>query len=162
MIVEGFSLRESTILWRSWASLQRLPAPFKSGARSPWKRSSGIGPLWQSRHKPTCRLATIARPRTGSPFTPVSEWGIASWAAAADAYSAAAARTLITFSPPSDQRDAVVLEREAADAFAGCPGKRVQHRRRRNADRRLAHAAPEPARRHHDRIDPGHLRDAHR
>lgn len=100
-MVEGFNLRESTMRWRSCASVHRLPAPLRLGARSPWKRSSGKGPLWQSRHRPTWRFATIARPRTGSPFAPVSESGIESrgksWAAAAVAESnAAAARILST------------------------------------------------------------------
>jgi len=37
---------------RSCPSDQLLPAPFRSGASVPCMRSSGNGPLWQSRHKP--------------------------------------------------------------------------------------------------------------
>src|ERR1700752_1216866 len=78
MIVAGLIRLESAIRSLSWASVDRLPAPLRSGARLPWKRSSGNGPLWQSRHRPTWRFTTIARPRAGSPFAPVSERGIPS------------------------------------------------------------------------------------
>src|SRR5207244_9289745 len=80
-------------------------------------------------------------------------------AAAIEASPIAAARA---FPTALDHRDAVVLERERADALAGGREVRVQHRRGGHADRRLAHAAPEPAGRHDDRLDLRHLRDAHR
>src|SRR6185369_15421746 len=79
-------------------------------------------------------------------------------AAAIETSPIAAARA---FATALHHRDAVVLERERADALAGRRGERVEHRRRGHADRRLAHAAPEPAGRHDDRLDLRHLRDAH-
>src|SRR6185369_1441376 len=57
---------------------QRPPAPARLGAKVPWKRSSGIGPLWQSRQRPTLRLATMARPRAASPGLSASALGMAS------------------------------------------------------------------------------------
>ena len=60
------------------AGVDRDPAPARLGARLPWKRSSGIGPLWQSRQRPTVRLATIARPRAASPGASVNGLGIES------------------------------------------------------------------------------------
>src|SRR5262245_58571763 len=62
----------------------------------------------------------------------------------------------------SGERDAVVLEREGADALAGGGGERVEHRRRGDADGRLTDAAPETAARHHDRLDLRHGGDPHR
>src|SRR5437867_4528553 len=58
--------------------------------------------------------------------------------------------------------DAVVLQRDRAEALAGRGEERVEDRRRGYADRRLADAAPEPAGRHDDRLDLRHLRDLHR
>src|SRR5215212_8060064 len=78
MIVALFRRLASTMRRRSWPSVEREPAPARLGARSPWKRSSGNGPEWHSRHRPTWRLATIARPRAASPGTPVRLCGIAS------------------------------------------------------------------------------------
>src|SRR5829696_8120678 len=78
MIVALFRRLASTMRRRSWPSVEREPAPARLGARSPWKRSSGNGPEWHSRHRPTWRLATIARPRAGSPRAPVRLCGIAS------------------------------------------------------------------------------------
>src|SRR5258705_13461623 len=82
MIVAGLIRLESTIRRRSCPSDQRLPVPARSGARLPWKRSSGNGPLWQSRHRPSWRLVTIARPRAESPLAPVSDVGIEAFVAA--------------------------------------------------------------------------------
>src|SRR5882672_7687074 len=157
MMLCGLSFAESTIRSRIWPSGKRAPTPVRSGARSPWKRSSGNGPLWHSRHKPTCRLATIARPRDGSPLAPVSEAVIESSARALPAKNEnAIAQALHQF-------NAVVLQRHRADALAGRLGERVQHRRRRDADRRLADAAPDwAARGHEDGLHLRHLRDAHR
>src|SRR5215211_2407128 len=78
MMVSGFTWAASTIRNRNCPSDQRAPAPFRSGARLPWNRSSGNGPLWHSRQSPTWRLTTMARPRAGSPPAPVSEAGMAS------------------------------------------------------------------------------------
>src|SRR5258705_12491771 len=157
MIVCGFTFRESTIRCRIWLSEIRAPTEVRSGARLPWNRSSGNGPLWHSRHRPTCRLPTIARPRAGSPFAPVSEAGIESPAKAFPATNENA------IAQASHQFNAVVLQRHRADALAGRPVERVQHRRRRDADRRLADAAPDRAAgRQEDGFHFRHLRDAHR
>src|SRR2546421_2166424 len=157
MMVCGFTFRESTIRCRSWSSEYRAPTEVRSGARSPWNRSSGNGPLWHKRHSPTCRLATIARPRAGSPFAPVSEAGIES---AAKAFPA---RIENAIAQASHQFNAVVLQRHRADTLAGRAVERVQHRGRRNTDRRLADSAPHRAAgRHQDSLDLRHLRDAHR
>src|SRR5437867_6450514 len=156
MMLCGLSCVESTIRWRIWPSLSRA-ALRRSGARPPWNRSSGNGPLWHSRHSPTCRLATIARPRAGSPFAPVSEAGIESPA------KAFPTRIENAIAQASHQFNAVVLHRHRADALAGRAVERVQYRRRRDADRRLADAAPHrSAGRHEDRFHFRHLRDAHR
>src|SRR6266700_4787453 len=157
MMLRGLSLVESTIRSRIWPSENRAPTPERSGARLPWKRSSGNGPLWHKRHRPTCRLVTIARPRAGSPFAPVSEAGIESSAKAFPAKNEnASAQT-------SHQFNAVVLQRHRADALAVRPVERVQHRRRRDADRRLADSAPDGSTgRHQDGFHFRHLRDAHR
>src|ERR1041384_5513234 len=157
MMVCGFTFRESTIRCRSWPSEYRAPTEVRSGARSPWNRSSGNGPLWHSRHSPTCRLATIARPRAGSPFAPVSEAGIES---AAKAFPA---RSENAIAQASHQFNAVVLQRHRADPLAGGAVERVHYRRRGDADRRLADAAPDrSAGRHQDGLHFRHLRDAHR
>ena len=74
----GFRRRASTMRSRSCASRQRAPAPARSAARLPWKRSSAIGALWHSRHRPVCRLATMARPRAASPGAAVSGCGMPS------------------------------------------------------------------------------------
>src|SRR5438132_13493738 len=157
MLVCGFTFRESTIRCRSWPSEYRAPTEVRSGARWPWNRSSGNGPLWHNRHSPTCRLATIARPRAGSPFAPVSEAGIESPAKAFPATNENA------IAQASHQFNAVVLQRHRADALAGRPVERVHHRRRGDADRRLADSAPHGSTgRHQDRFHFRHLRDAHR
>src|SRR5215213_2198646 len=78
MIVSGLRRAPSTMRSLSWATDQRPPAPARLGARVPWKRSSGIGPLWQSRQRPTLRLATMARPRAASPGLSASGLGMAS------------------------------------------------------------------------------------
>src|SRR5712671_7919019 len=154
MIVCGFTFRESTIRWRIWPSEIREPTEVRSGARLPWNRSSGNGPLWHSRHRPTCRLATIARPRAGSPFAPVSEAGIESPA------KAFPTKIENAIAQASHQFNAVILQRHRADTLAGRAVERVQHRWRRDADRRLADSAPDrSARRHDDALDLGHLRD---
>src|SRR6266704_943281 len=156
MMLCGLTWVGSTIRCRIWPSVSRA-AFLRSGARLPWKRSSGNGPLWHKRHRPTCRFATIARPRAGSPFAPVSEAGIESSAKAFPTKNEnASAQT-------SHQFNAVVLQRHRADALAGRPVERVQHRRRRDADRRLADAAPDRAagRQEHG-FHFRHLRDAHR
>src|SRR5712692_1673085 len=157
MMVWGLTLRESTIRCRIWPSENRAPTEVRSGARLPWNRSSGNGPLWHSRHNPTCRLATIARPRAGSPFAPVSEAGIESPAKAFPTRNEnASAKT-------SHQLYSMILQRHRTDALAGRAVERVQHRGRRDADRRLADAAPDRAAgRHEDGLDLRHLRDAHR
>src|SRR5712692_6595873 len=157
MMVWGLTLRESTIRCRIWPSENRAPTEVRSGARLPWNRSSGNGPLWHKRHRPTCRLATIARPRAGSPFAPVNETGIESPAKAFPIQNENA------IAQASHQFNAVVLQRHRADALAGRPVERVQHRRRRDADRRLADAAPDRAAgRQKDGFHFWHLRDAHR
>src|SRR5438552_10138010 len=61
----------------------------------------------------------------------------------------------------SRERDVVVLERDGADALAGGGKERIEHGGRGDEDRRLSDAAPEAARRHHDRFDLRHLADAH-
>src|SRR5437762_9346407 len=157
MMVCGFTFRESTIRCRIWPSEYRAPTEVRSGARLPWNRSSGNGPLWHKRHSPTCRLATIARPRAGSPFAPVSEAGIES------AAKALPARSDNAIAQASHQFNAVVLQRHRADALPGRAVERVQHRRRGDADRRLADAAPDRASgRHQDGLHLRHLCDAHR
>src|SRR5216683_2656285 len=156
MMVSGLTRPGSTILSRIWPS-ESLAVLRRSGASLPWKRSSGNGPLWHSRHRPSCRLATIARPRAGSPLAPVSEAGIESPA------KAFPTRNENAIAQASHQFNAVVLQRHRADALAGRPVERVQHRRCRDADRRLADAAPDRASgRHQDGFHFRHLRDAHR
>src|SRR6266571_8281661 len=157
MMLCGLTFVGSTIRRRISPSENRAPTAVRSGARLPWNRSSGNGPLWHSRHKPTCRLATIARPRAGSPLAPVSETGIESPAKAFPTKNEnASAQT-------SHQFNAVVLQRHRADALAGRPVVRVHHRRCRDADRRLADPAPDRASgRHQDGFHFRHLRDAHR
>src|SRR5260221_4711085 len=137
MMLCGLTFVGSTIRRRISPSENRAPTAVRSGARLPWNRSSGNGPLWHKRHRPTCRLATIARPRAGSPFAPVSEAGIESPAKAFPATNENA------IAQASHQFNAVVLQRHRADALAGRPVERVQHRRRRDADRRLSDAAPD-------------------
>src|SRR5882762_9924075 len=139
MMLCGLTFVESTMRRRIWPSGKRAPTPARSGARSPWKRSSGNGPLWHKRHRPTWRLATIARPRAGSPLAPVSDAGIESAARAFPARSENAIALAL------HQFNAVVLQRHRADALAGRPIERVQNRRRGDADRRLADSAPERA-----------------
>src|SRR5712691_3234787 len=157
MMLCGLTFVGSTIRCRISPSENRAPTEVRSGARLPWNRSSGNGPLWHSRHKPTCRLATIARPRAGSPLAPVSETGIESPA------KAFPTRNENAIAQASHQFNAVVLQRHRADALAGRPVEGVQHRRRRHADGGLADAAPDRASgRHEDRFHFRHLRDAHR
>ena len=76
-MVSGLRRDASTMRNLSCPSDQREPVPVRSGDRSPWNRSSGKGPEWQSRHV-FCRLITIARPRAESPRSPVSECGMES------------------------------------------------------------------------------------
>src|SRR3981189_459166 len=78
MIVSGLRRAPSAMRRRSWPADQRAPAPARLGASVPWKRSSGIGPLWHNRQRPTLRLATIARPRAASPGRTASGSGRAS------------------------------------------------------------------------------------
>src|SRR3954453_19434478 len=78
MIVSGLRRAPSTMRSRNWPTDQRPPAPARLGAKLPWKRSSGIGPLWQSRQRPMLRLATMARPRAASPGLSASGVGMAS------------------------------------------------------------------------------------
>src|SRR5581483_9552413 len=94
MIVSGLRRAPSTMRSLSCAADQRPPAPARLGANVPWKRSSGIGPLWQSRQRPTLRLATMARPRAASPglsasglgmASPTTAYGGTAWAQAAPA-----------------------------------------------------------------------------
>src|SRR5437016_13375554 len=132
MMVCGFTFRESTIRCRIWPSEYRAPTEVKPGARLPWNRSSGNGPLWHKRHSPTCRLATIARPRAGSPFAPVSEAGIESPA------KAFPTRNENAIAQASYQFNAVGLQRPCADALAVRSAVRVHHRGRRAARRQLA------------------------
>src|SRR5260370_19784059 len=77
MIVAGLRLEASPSRSRSWPSDQRLPAPARPGARSPWNFCSGNGPLWQ-RMQVLVRSTTSARPRVASPGMPVSDSGMAS------------------------------------------------------------------------------------
>src|SRR6202030_465972 len=70
------------------------------------------------------------------------------------------ARRLST-APASARPQILVHQRQRAHPLAGGGEDRVQHRRRRDRDRRLADAAPEIAGRHDDDLDLGHLVDAH-
>src|SRR5688572_28966463 len=137
MMVSGLARRGSTMRWRIWPSVSRA-ALRRSGARLPWKRSSGNGPLWHSRQRPSWRLATSARPLAGSPLAPDRGFGIASCAAAMLEKNARTRAASLN----SHHLQAVVLQRQRAVALAGGLGDRVQHRRRRDADGRLADAAP--------------------
>src|SRR2546428_10966033 len=119
MMLCGLTFRESTIRCRIWPSENRAPTAVRSGARLPWNRSSGNGPLWHSRHRPTCRLATIARPRAGSPFAPVSEAGIESPA------KAFPTRIENAIAQASRQFNDVVLQRHREDALADSPEELV-------------------------------------
>src|SRR6266446_4049574 len=60
----------------------------------------------------------------------------------------------------SRRADAVVLQRDRAEALAGRRVDRVEHRRRRHPDRGLADAGPEAAGGHDNGLDLGHLADA--
>src|SRR6185436_2198742 len=143
MIVFGLKRAGSRSRWRSWSSFNRAPTPRRSGARLPWNRSSGKGPLWQRRQRPSCRLATMALPFSGSP--------------------ARAAVVRKTATTASHHRNPMVLQRHGANPLAGRLVVRIQHRRRRDADRRLADAAPRVAAAlDDDGLDARHLRDAHR
>src|SRR5687767_15729303 len=144
MMVAGLARRGSTTRARSSAADSRAPTPARSGARSPWKRSSGMGARWHSRHMPTWRSATMALPRAGLP------------SASALPVKSAAAATPTT----SHQLDPMGLQRHRADGLAGGAEVRVRHRARRDADGRLAYAAPDrTARLTDDGLDLGHLRD---
>src|SRR5882724_9441831 len=60
------------------------------------------------------------------------------------------------------EAQALVLERQRADAPAGGREDRIAQRGGEGRERRLAHAAPEAAARDEDRLDgPRHLGDAH-
>src|SRR5579883_471883 len=73
------------------------------------------------------------------------------------------ARFALPTLPHSSHRQAVVAQRERAVARARRVGDGVEHCRRRDADGRLADAAPDAAvRRHDDRLDFRHLREPHR
>src|SRR6266404_6686608 len=76
MIVAALRRLLSTNRSRSCPSDQRLPAPARFGARSPWNFCSGNGPLWQ-RMQVLVRSTTSARPRVASPRA-VSGSGMAS------------------------------------------------------------------------------------
>src|SRR5580700_3967555 len=78
MMVAALNLLASTMRNRNCPSLHRAPAPARSGAMVPWNLSSGNGPEWHNRQSPRLWLATIARPRTASPWLPVSDAGMAS------------------------------------------------------------------------------------
>ena len=79
MMVSGLSRGCSTSRSRNCPSDQpRARRPQGSGARSPWNRSSGNGPVWHSRQSPLCRLATMARPARRIARLPVSDCGMAS------------------------------------------------------------------------------------
>src|SRR6266481_4209033 len=132
MIVAGLIRLESTIRRRSCPSDQRLPVPARSGARLPWKRSSGNGPLWQSRHRPSWRLVTMARPRGGSPLAPVSEAGIESCAFAPPPLAAPAA----AIGDAGDLRDAAGLLRRDDVGHLRLVLPEIGHQRaRRGVDR---------------------------
>src|SRR6266446_6309764 len=60
----------------------------------------------------------------------------------------------------SRRADAVVLQRDRAEALAGRRVDRVEHRRRGHPDRGLADSAPEAAGGHDNGLDLGHLADA--
>src|SRR5882724_11875525 len=72
MMVVGLRREASTSRSRSWLIVERLPAPARLGARSPWNLVSGNGPLWQ-RMQVLVRSSTSARPRAASPGAPVSD-----------------------------------------------------------------------------------------
>src|SRR5438132_1907704 len=90
MIVDGLKRDASTSRSRSWLIDQRLPAPARSGARSPWNLVSGNGPEWH-RMQVLERSSTKARPRDTSPAAPVSETGMPSPTTAYRASSCACA-----------------------------------------------------------------------
>ncbi len=71
-MVAGLRREASTSRSAAGGMLQRLPAPARFGARSPWNRTSGNGAEWQ-RMQVDERSATSARPRAASPGVPVSE-----------------------------------------------------------------------------------------
>src|SRR5437763_6651646 len=71
-------------------------------------------------------------------------------------------RLLPPSSMPSGEADVLVPQGNRTDALAGCCKIGVEHRGRGNADGRLAHAAPEPAARHHHTFHLRHLVDAQR
>src|ERR1044071_9438344 len=143
MIVFGLKRAGSRSRWRSWSSFSRAPTPRRSGARFPWNRSSGKGPLWQRRQRPSCRLATMALPFSGSP-----------------------AKTVVVISNPTTalhHRNPMVLQWDRTNALPSGLVVRVEHRGRRDADRRLADATPRvTAAFDDDRLHARHLRDAHR
>src|SRR2546428_13426872 len=118
MMLCGLAFVGSTIRCRISPSVSRA-AFLRSGARLPWNRSSGNGPLWHKRHRPTWRLATIARPRAGSPFAPVSETGIESPA------KAFPTRIENAIAQASRQFNDVVLQRHREDALADSPEELV-------------------------------------
>src|SRR5215471_5927003 len=78
MIVCGLTRLASTIRNRSCPTEYREPTPARFGARDACSRSSGKGPEWHSRHRPSCRLTRMARPRAGSPAASVSDFGMVS------------------------------------------------------------------------------------
>src|SRR5258708_27828526 len=69
------------------------------------------------------------------------------------------------FRPPpriSGECDVLIPQRHRTDSLSGCREVGIEHGRRRDADRRLADAAPEAAARHDDRLNLRHLADPHR
>src|SRR5712691_7745277 len=88
--------------------------------------------IWPSER----RAPTPFRSGARSPWAPVSDAGIES---AARAFPA---RSENAIAQASHQFNAVVLQRHRADTPSGRLGEGVQHRRRGDADRRLADAAP--------------------
>jgi ABC transporter substrate binding protein len=64
-------------------------------------------------------------------------------------------------SPRLREPHVVVLERERPDPLSGRREDGVEYRWSGHEDRRLTDAAPEPARRHDDALDLGHVADAH-
>ena len=108
--------------------------------------------------EPALPVGTMARPRAASPGAPVSGAGMASPTTMTGCAAAAPPRSeQRREDPPHAFRRSVCFSGSCADALAGRGEDRVQHRRRRDRDRRLADAAPEAAGRHDDGLDLRHL-----
>jgi len=77
MIVSGLRRAPSAIAAGAGPPTSACRRRRGSATACPGNAPSGIGPLWQSRQRPTLRLATIARPRAASPGRDVIGAGMA-------------------------------------------------------------------------------------